>query len=133
MTFGILLKSCFRVQEQDPNMTKLNWNNLRETPIGHLVALLRALEYNSYVTEVNIGKYYITLRPAFYKKMFLANTRANDMIGQCISQTMKCNDTIQVLNIESNFISAKTMADLVHEACKSPVLRELRIDNQRNK
>lgn len=55
------------------------------------------------------------------------------MIGQCISQTMKCNDTIQVLNIESNFISAKTMADLVHEACKSPVLRELRIDNQRNK
>jgi len=104
-----------RVQEQDPNLTKLNWNNLRETPIGHLVALLRALEYNSYVTEVNI-----------------ANTRANDMIGQCISQTMKCNDTIQVLNIESNFISAKTMADLVHEACKSPVLRELRIDNQRN-
>lgn len=80
-----------RVQEQDPNMTKLNWNNLRETPIGHLVALLRALEYNAYVTEVNI-----------------------------------------VLNIESNFISAKTMADLVHEACKSPVLRELRIDNQRN-
>ena len=37
-------------------MTKLNWNNLRETPIGHLVALLRALEYNSYVTEVNIGR-----------------------------------------------------------------------------
>ena len=128
----IFQKYCSRVQEQDPNMTKLNWNNLRETPIGHLVALLRALEYNSFVTEVNIGKYYISLRPAFYH-FVLANTRANDMIGQCISQTMKCNDTIQVLNIESNFISAKTMADLVHEACKSPVLRELRIDNQRNK
>lgn len=40
-------------------MTKLNWNNLRETPIGHLVALLRALEYNSYVTEVNIGRSFI--------------------------------------------------------------------------
>ena len=46
------------MQEQDPNLTKLNWNNLRETPIGHLVALLRALEYNSYVTEVNIGRFY---------------------------------------------------------------------------
>ena len=112
-------------------MTKLNWNNLRETPIGHLVALLRALEYNSYVTEVNIGRYFISGQHLV--SFNSANTRANDMIGQCISQTMKCNDTIQVLNIESNFISAKTMADLVHEACKSPVLRELRIDNQRNK
>ena len=37
-------------------MKQVNWNNLRETPIGHLVALFRALEYNQHVTEVNIGK-----------------------------------------------------------------------------
>ena len=55
------------------------------------------------------------------------------MIGQSICSVMKCNDTIEVLNIESNFISSTTMTDLVHEACKSPVLRELRIDNQRNR
>jgi len=105
-----------RVQEQDAHMKQVNWNNLRETPIGHLVALFRALEYNQHVTEVNI-----------------ANTRANDMIGQGICKMLTCNDTIEKLNIESNFITSSTMTDLVHEACKSPVLTELRIDNQRNK
>ena len=38
-------------------MTRVNWNNLRETPIGHLVALFRALEYNQHVTEINIGEF----------------------------------------------------------------------------
>ncbi len=41
-------------------MTRVNWNNLRETPIGHLVALFRALEYNQHVTEINIGSFVIT-------------------------------------------------------------------------
>jgi len=104
-----------RVQEQDPIMTRVNWNNLRETPIGHLVALFRALEYNQHVTEINI-----------------ANTRANDMIGQGICKMLKSNETVEILNVESNFITSSTMADLVHEACKSHVLTELRIDNQRN-
>ena len=45
-----------RVQEQDSSMKSVNWNNLRETPVGHLIALFRALEYNQHVTEVNIGK-----------------------------------------------------------------------------
>jgi len=45
----------FRIQEQDPTMTSLNWNNLRETPIGHLIALFRALEYNQHIKQVYIG------------------------------------------------------------------------------
>ena len=45
-----------RVQEQDTSMKSVNWNNLRETPVGHLIALFRALEYNQHVTEVNIGE-----------------------------------------------------------------------------
>ena len=55
------------------------------------------------------------------------------MIGQGICKMLTCNDTIEKLNIESNFITSSTMTDLVHEACKSPLLTELRIDNQRNK
>merc|ERR1711953_130998 len=104
-----------RIQEQDPTMTVLNWNNLRETPIGHLIALCRALEYNQYL-----------------KELYIANTRANDQIGECLCKVLKVNDTIEVLNIESNFISSEKMSDIVHEACASPVLKELRIDNQRN-
>lgn len=104
-----------RIQEQDPTMTVLNWNNLRETPIGHLIALCRALEYNQYL-----------------KELYIANTRANDQIGECLCKVLKVNDTIEVLNIESNFISSERMSDIVHEACASPVLKELRIDNQRN-
>ena len=55
------------------------------------------------------------------------------MIGQGICKMLKSNETVEILNVESNFITSSTMADLVHEACKSHVLTELRIDNQRNK
>ena len=55
------------------------------------------------------------------------------MIGQGICKMLTCNDTVEKLNVESNFITSSTMTDLVHEACKSPILTELRIDNQRNK
>ena len=50
-------------------MKHVNWNNLRETPIGHLVALFRALEYNQYVTEVNIGKRHLVFS-SIRKKFF---------------------------------------------------------------
>ena len=112
-------------------MTVLNWNNLRETPIGHLIALCRALEYNQYLKELYIGT--CGSIKTCYLICPLANTRANDQIGECLCKVLKVNDTIEVLNIESNFISSERMSDIVHEACASPVLKELRIDNQRNR
>jgi len=105
-----------RVQEQDESTSIINWNNLRETPITTIQALFRALEYNQYVKEVSI-----------------ANTRANDMIGKSICKCIENNSILEKLNIESNFISAKQMTDVVHQCCQSPALVELRIDNQRNK
>lgn len=104
------------VQEQDPLVTIVNWNNLRDTPITTIQALFRALEYNEYVREVSIS-----------------NTRANDLIGLSICSCIKNNAFIKKLNIESNFISSKQMADVVHLCCQSPSMVELRIDNQRNK
>ena len=63
----------------------------------------------------------------------LANTRANDSVAESISKCMEENSTIEKLNVESNFISAKPMQELVHQSCQSKTLTELRIDNQRNK
>jgi len=105
-----------RVQNQDETMTIVNWNNLRDTPITTIQALFSALEYNRYVLEVSI-----------------ANTRANDTVAQSIIKCLEENTVLEKLNVESNFISAKPMQELVHQSCQSKTLTELRIDNQRNK
>jgi len=105
-----------RVQEQDETTEIINWNNLRDTPITTIQALFRALEYNQYVKEVSIS-----------------NTRANDTIGKSIKKCLENNEKLSKLNIESNFISAKQMSEIVHAACHSSAMKELRIDNQRNK
>ena len=55
------------------------------------------------------------------------------MIGKSICKCIENNSILEKLNIESNFISAKQMTDVVHQCCQSPSLIELRIDNQRNK
>lgn len=65
--------------------------------------------------------------------LILANTRANDTVAETIIKCMEENKTIEKLNVESNFISAKPMQELVHQSCQSNSLTELRIDNQRNK
>lgn len=105
-----------RVQNQDETMTIVNWNNLRDTPITTIQALFSALEYNRYVREVSI-----------------ANTRANDTVALSIIKCLEDNTVLEKLNVESNFISAKPMQELVHQSCQSKTLSELRIDNQRNK
>lgn len=121
------------VQEQDPLVTIVNWNNLRDTPITTIQALFRALEYNEYVREVSICKFLLTNSWKRIWQIYLANTRANDLIGLSICSCIKNNAFIKKLNIESNFISSKQMADVVHLCCQSPSMVELRIDNQRNK
>lgn len=105
-----------RVQNQDETMTIVNWNNLRDTPITTILALFDALGYNRYVREVSI-----------------ANTRANDTVALSITKCLEENTVLEKLNVESNFISAKPMQELVHQSCQSKTLSELRIDNQRNK
>lgn len=105
-----------RVQNQDETMTIVNWNNLRDTPITTILALFDALGYNRYVREVSI-----------------ANTRANDSVALSITKCLEENTVLEKLNVESNFISAKPMQELVHQSCQSKTLSELRIDNQRNK
>lgn len=120
-----------RVQNQDETMTIVNWNNLRDTPITTILALFDALGYNRYVREVSIGIIF-GLKSSLLN-FNSANTRANDSVALSITKCLEENTVLEKLNIESNFISAKPMQELVHQSCQSKTLSELRIDNQRNK
>ena len=104
-----------RVAQNDPELTEVNLNNIIGVPEDLFVALAEAMTRNTYVTKVNIS-----------------NTGIRDRVAKAFANVVKRNPVLQVLALESNFITGDGAVSLVKALQINETLRELRIDNQRH-
>ncbi|KAI5611372.1 tropomodulin-2, partial [Silurus asotus] len=103
-----------RIKNNDPRLTEVNLNNIKNVPIPTLRDFAKAMERNTHVT-----------------KFSLAATRSNDPIAVAFAYMLRENKTLRSLNLESNFITGSGVQALVEALKDNDSLSEIKIDNQR--
>ncbi|XP_066557475.1 tropomodulin-2 [Amia ocellicauda] len=103
-----------RIKSNDPALTEVNLNNIKNIPIPTLKDFAKAMEKNTHV-----------------KKFSLAATRSNDPIAVAFSDMLRENKALKSLNLESNFITGTGIHALVGALRDNDILMEIKIDNQR--
>ncbi|XP_063269023.1 tropomodulin-2 isoform X2 [Prinia subflava] len=106
--------SLQRIKANDPSLTEINLNNIKNIPIPTLKEFAKALETNTHV-----------------KTFSLAATRSNDPVAIAFADMLKVNKTLKSLNVESNFITGTGILALIDALKKNESLTEIKIDNQR--
>ncbi|KFP78962.1 Tropomodulin-2, partial [Acanthisitta chloris] len=106
--------SLQRIKANDPSLTEINLNNIKNIPIPTLKEFAKALESNTHV-----------------KTFSLAATRSNDPVAIAFADMLKVNKTLKSLNVESNFITGTGILALIDALKKNESLTEIKIDNQR--
>ncbi|PKU48103.1 tropomodulin-2 isoform x1 [Limosa lapponica baueri] len=106
--------SLQRIKANDPNLTEINLNNIKNIPIPTLKEFAKALESNTHV-----------------KTFSLAATRSNDPVAIAFADMLKVNKTLKSLNVESNFITGTGILALIDALKVNESLTEIKIDNQR--
>lgn len=104
-----------QVRSNDPSLTELNVNNSEVIKTKTLIEFAEALHNNSHV-----------------KTFALANCRADDHVAYAIAGTIRNNDTITSINIDSNHLTGKGILSLIQALQHNSTLTELRFQNQRH-
>ncbi|XP_018431578.1 PREDICTED: tropomodulin-3-like isoform X2 [Nanorana parkeri] len=107
-------ESLKRIKNNDPRLTEVNLNNIKNIPIPTLKEFARALERNTHV-----------------KLFSIAATRSNDPVAVAFADMLKVNQSLKSLNIESNFVTGTGILALIEALKENETLREIKIDNQR--
>ncbi|XP_043933475.1 tropomodulin-2-like [Protopterus annectens] len=103
-----------RIKANDPGLTDINLNNIKNIPIPTLKDFAKALESNTHV-----------------KSLTLAATRSNDPVAIALAEMLRKNKTLKHLNVESNFITGTGIQALTEALRDNETLTEIKIDNQR--
>ncbi|KAE8617727.1 hypothetical protein XENTR_v10009183 [Xenopus tropicalis] len=103
-----------RIRDNDPRLTEINLNNIKNIPIPTLKDYAKALEKNTHVRIFSI-----------------AATRSNDPVAVAYADMLKVNRTLRSFNIESNFVTGSGILALVEALKENETLQEIKIDNQR--
>lgn len=107
-------ESLQRVKDNDPRLVEVNLNNIKNIPIPTLKEFAKALEANTHVQSFS-----------------LAATRSNDPVAVALADMLRANQTLNCLNVESNFITGTGILALVDALKENETLTEIKIDNQR--
>jgi len=105
-----------KIRSNDASTSEVNLNNIRNIPISQLKEYAQAIGNNSSVTELS-----------------LVGTRSSDSIAFELAESLKSNKTLQKLNLETNYLSAKGVKSILEALNESEnmSLKELRVDNQK--
>lgn len=104
-----------QVRNNDPSLSELNVNNSEVIKTKTLIEFAEALHNNTHV-----------------KKFDLANCRADDHVAYAIASTLRNNNTITSINIDSNHLTGKGILSLIQALLHNSTLTELRFQNQRH-
>lgn len=104
-----------QVRSNDPSLLELNVNNSEVIKTKTLIQFAEALNSNTHV-----------------KAFALANCRADDHIAYAISGTLRNNNTLTSINLDSNHLTGKGIIALIHALQHNATLTELRFHNQRH-
>lgn len=104
-----------QVRSNDPSLTELNVNNSEVIKTKTLIEFAEALHNNTHV-----------------KTFALANCRADDHVAYAIAGTIRSNETITSINLDSNHLTGKGILSLIQALQHNSTLTELRFQNQRH-
>lgn len=104
-----------QVRSNDPSLTELNVNNSEVIKTKTLIEFAEALHNNAHV-----------------KTFALANCRADDHVAYAIAGTIRSNETITSINLDSNHLTGKGILSLIQALQHNSTLTELRFQNQRH-
>ncbi|NWI42719.1 TMOD4 protein, partial [Picathartes gymnocephalus] len=102
-----------RLQDNDPALLHVNLNNIKDIPVPTLEAICEAIKSNTHVRSLS-----------------LAATRSNDLVANAVAAMLEQNQSLQSLNLESNFITSAGMLRVLEAVGRCGTLSELRLDNQ---
>uniref|UniRef100_A0A915JNG9 Tropomodulin n=1 Tax=Romanomermis culicivorax TaxID=13658 RepID=A0A915JNG9_ROMCU len=102
-----------RLLANDPELTEINLNNMKRTPLPQLHRLLEALHENNYL-----------------KKLSLANLGLSDTGLEPLLNALEANESLKVLNLETNYLSGDFIARIFQSLLKNQTLEEVKAVNQ---
>ncbi|XP_044756432.1 tropomodulin-1 isoform X3 [Coccinella septempunctata] len=104
-----------KVEDDEPKYIDLNWNNIKNISNDKFDKLFRALEKNTHLETLS-----------------LANTGMTDREAEKLAELLEKNDTIRVVNVETNLISPNGIVRLIKSLLKLKSVEEFRATNQRS-
>jgi tropomodulin len=107
--------SIKRVKDNDPNLTDLNWNNIKNISDEKFEQLFTALKNNTKLEALS-----------------LTNVGLTDRTALMLAEAAEKNSTLRVLNVETNFISPPVVVVLVKALLQNMSVEEFRASNQRS-
>ncbi|GMR58885.1 hypothetical protein PMAYCL1PPCAC_29080, partial [Pristionchus mayeri] len=102
-----------QLNDNDPNLKKVNLNNMKRTPIPSIKRLIEAVAYNTVLEELS-----------------LANLGLYDTNCEMLPAVLEINTTLKKLNLETNYLSGDFFAKLFKAACVNQTLEEVKAVNQ---
>lgn len=108
-------ESIKKVQENDENFTELNWNNIKNISDEQFDLLFQALSKNTNLETLS-----------------LANTGISDRIALKLCDVLESNNSLKVINVETNFISPAVVCRLIGSLLTTKTVEEFRATNQRS-
>ncbi|XP_026737011.1 tropomodulin-1 isoform X2 [Trichoplusia ni] len=104
-----------RVQQNDQKLTDLNWNNIKNISDEKFEKLFEALKGN---TQLEV--------------LSLVNVGLNDRTAALLSDALRVNSGLRVVNVETNFISPAGVLQLLRALADTHTVEEFRASNQRS-
>ncbi|GAB1605679.1 tropomodulin-2-like isoform X1 [Argonauta hians] len=106
--------SLKRLKDNDSKLKHLNLNNIKGIPKEKLIAIAETLKTNTHLETLE-----------------MASVDATDFVAKALGDALKDNKTLQILNVESNFISGESIVEILNGVASHKALKELRVENQR--
>ncbi|KAH0816552.1 hypothetical protein GEV33_006239 [Tenebrio molitor] len=105
-----------KVQDDDPKYIDLNWNNIKNISDEKFESLFEALENNTHLETLS-----------------LANVGLTDKVADKLAQALEKNNTLRVVNVETNLITPSGIVRLIKSLLKTKSVEEFRASNQVSK
>ncbi|KAK6185240.1 hypothetical protein SNE40_007514 [Patella caerulea] len=106
--------SIARLKRNDPELTSLNLNNIKNMSVEKLEQIADALKENTHL-----------------KKLEMAGVAANDKIATALAEALEVNKTLKTLNIESNYISGEKIVRILKAINVNQAVLHLHVANQK--
>lgn len=107
-------KTTQQVIDNDPSLKDLNWNNIKHIPRDTFKKLFEGLKKNTVL-----------------ERLSLSNTGLTDGPAQKLADAIRENNSLIVLNLESNFISGAMIREIMTAINVNQSVLEFRACNQR--
>ncbi|XP_025835112.1 tropomodulin-1 isoform X1 [Agrilus planipennis] len=104
-----------KIKQDDPKLTDLNWNNIKNISDEKFDKLFEGLANNSHLETLS-----------------LVNVGLTDRHAEKLADVLEKNRTLKVVNVETNFISPSGVVRLIKSLLKQKVVEEFRASNQRS-